>query len=461
MYKRQPADGADRLTAPRVARTRLTNGIELVYLHTPALPLTRFRLTFDAGTAADEPGKLGTGKLMFDLLREGSATYDAAKLAAAMELLGMEATVGEGADTSDIVGRVPSVNFPGAATLLADMVRQPAFAPDAVARLRAQQVAAIEQELASPERLSDRAITLLGYGPDHPYARDQGSGIASAVATLTRDDVAAFHRAWVRPEKARVYVASDQPLAEVKAAIEAGFGDWRGIGAPGVKTFAAPPRPATPRIVLIDRPDSPQSMIRAVAPNTLKGTQDMLAVQFANNALGAKGSGRLTKDLRETKHWAYYLYGVFTERAEAAPYELQTSVEADKTGPAIASMNQQIAAFVGDNPLTEAELGAVRTSELKSLPGQFMSTRMTLAIIQQNDTLRRPDTYLATLPERYKAFTTPVLNDAIRKAIDPKRMVWVVVGDAKLVRPQLDGLGLPVEILPVATLAKGRVSDGE
>jgi ribose 5-phosphate isomerase len=39
------------------------------------------------------------------------------------------------------------------------------------------------------------------------------------------------------------------------------------------------------------------------------------------------------------------------------------------------------------------------------------------------------------------------LDAAARKVIDPKALVWVVVGDAAKVRPQLDGLGLPVEVV--------------
>ena len=37
------------------------------------------------------------------------------------------------------------------------------------------------------------------------------------------------------------------------------------------------------------------------------------------------------------------------------------------------------------------------------------------------------------------------LNNA---KLDPKAMVFVVVGDAKVVRPQLDAVGLPVEDVP-------------
>jgi hypothetical protein len=41
--------------------------------------------------------------------------------------------------------------------------------------------------------------------------------------------------------------------------------------------------------------------------------------------------------------------------------------------------------------------------------------------------------------------TISTIDQAARKVIDPKKIVWVVVGDSAKVRPQLTGLGLPIE----------------
>ena len=47
-----------------------------------------------------------------------------------------------------------------------------------------------------------------------------------------------------------------------------------------------------------------------------------------------------------------------------------------------------------------------------------------------------------------RALTAAQLDAAARAALDPNKFVWVVVGDASKVKPQLDGLGLPVEVVP-------------
>ncbi len=47
----------------------------------------------------------------------------------------------------------------------------------------------------------------------------------------------------------------------------------------------------------------------------------------------------------------------------------------------------------------------------------------------------------------------PQVTAAIHDMIDPSRFVYVIAGDAKIVRPQLDGAGLPVEVMAAAAVA--------
>jgi predicted Zn-dependent peptidase len=65
--------------------------------------------------------------------------------------------------------------------------------------------------------------------------------------------------------------------------------------------------------------------------------------------------------------------------------------------------------------------------------------------MQRNLLFERSDDYYDTLADRYRAMTAADLDAAARAVIDPKKLLWVVVGDAAKVRPQLDALKLPVE----------------
>ncbi|QNQ09425.1 M16 family metallopeptidase [Sphingomonas alpina] len=441
------------LDFPKVERAKLRNGIELIYAQRNAVPITRAVISFDAGVAADPATKLGTQQLTLGMLDEGTTTKDSIAIAEARERLGAEIGTGASLDRTYLSLSTPSTNLGPSLDLFADVTLNPAFAPAEVARLKNQQLAGIASELTNPGGLAGRALPKLIYGPASPYAKSAGRGDPVAVAALTRADLVAFQHAWLRPEKAKIFVVSDRPLAEVKAALDQRFGSWKGVGAPGVKDFTAVSAPSAPKILLIDRPDSPQSLILGAAPNSLKGTAELLPVITANDALGGSFLSRINMDLREDKHWTYGASGNFSRSQNAAPYIVSAPVQADKTGASIAAIRQQVGDFLTTKGLTKAEFDRTIIGKTRELAGNFETSGDVLGAMQTNDLYKRPDDYYATITQKYRALTQAELDAAARATIDPKSFIWVVVGDAKTVRPQLDSLGLPVEVVPAASIA--------
>ena len=194
-------------------------------------------------------------------------------------------------------------------------------------------------------------------------------------------------------------------------------------------------------------------MILGAIPTALVGTQDLLPVDTANDALGGSFLGRINMDLREGRHWSYGVRGGFTQSEFAAPYIISAPVQANQTGPSIAALRDDLTGFVSTQPMSRAEFDRAITGAVRGLSGRFETSGAVLAAMQGNDLYKRPDDYYATITARYRALTLPQLNTAVQAALDPRRAIWVVVGDARVVRPQLDTLGLPVEVVPAASVA--------
>jgi predicted Zn-dependent peptidase len=446
--------GVDDLDFPEVTRTRLSNGIEVVYAHREAVPVTRVLMSFDAGAAADPEGRLGTQSLTLSLLKEGTTSKTSTQIAEAGERLG--ATLGQGAsaDRTFLIVSSPSPNLGGSLDLFADVVRNPAFAPAEVERLRASLLTSIAAEQVDPSGLANRAMPTLLYGAGHPYAKlAAGAGDAAAVSALTRDELVAFHHAWIRPDKAKIFVVSDLPLEQVRSALEARFGTWRGEGAAGSKAFGGSPQPATPRILLIDRPNSPQSVILAGQMTGLDPRNELLVHQMGNQVLGSGFLSRLNMELRENKHWSYGAGGGFNWLEHAVPYVVNAPVQADRTGDSIKAIQEQVGAFLDTKGVTPAELTREINGTTRELAGRYETSSAVLNAMLQNDVWRRPDNFYDTVAQTYRALTAAQLDAAMRSTLDPAKFVWVVVGDAATVRPQLDALGLPVEVVPAATIS--------
>ncbi len=446
-----PVGGIAALDFPKIERATLKNGIPVIYARRTTVPVTQAILSFDAGTAADPAGKAGLQTMTAGMLDEGTATLNSIQLAETEERLGADISAGGSADRTQLSLRVPSANLAPALGLWATIARAPAFPESELGRVKTQAISGIMQELTSPAGLAGRALPPLIYGAGTPYARFASP---PTIAAMTRADLVAFQQAWLRPDKAKVFVVSDRPLAEVTALLDARLGDWQATGPAGTKAFATGAA-ATPRIVLIDRPNVPQSLIVGGVATGLVGTADLLPLTTANDALGGSFLSRINMNLREDKHWAYGASGGFQRNEYAAPYTVTASVQADQTGPSLAELMKEVKGFTGANPLTQAELDRSTGDSVRKLAGSYETSGAVLAAMLQNDLYKRPDDYVPSLPGRLGALQLATVRTGVTGAIDPAKFVWVVVGDAKKVRPQLDSLGLPVEAVDAKSLAAG------
>lgn len=107
-------------------------------------------IDFDAGLAADDASKLGLQSLMLDLMDEGTRTLNATQLAEAQETLGATISTGASMDRSVVQLSAVTPNLQPSVALLADVVKNPAFAASELERLRATRLSRIAAERTQP-----------------------------------------------------------------------------------------------------------------------------------------------------------------------------------------------------------------------------------------------------------------------------------------------------------------------
>lgn len=441
------------LDFPDVERATLANGMEIVYARRDGVPATLVAIDFDAGIAADPQGAFGVQRLMLSVMTAGAGGRDAMEIAEQEERLGAQITAFGSLDRSTVSLTALSANLGLSLDLFADVVMRPDFEASEVARLRDQQLAAVAAEVTQPNGLAQRALPPILYGSAHPYGRPlSGLGDRESVAGLDRDDLVNFHRAWLRPETGRIFVVSDRPLREIQRALEARFGAWRGDATAGIgrKDFSVAIPAPQPRIVIVDRPQSPQSVIYAGAVLPIQGADDVLALNAANEVLGNNFLSRINTEIRERRGWSYGLGGQVQLREGRVPYVINAPVQADRTGDSIRVLIEQINAFNGPNGVTASEHTRTINGNIRQLPGAYETAAAILGALRSNDLYERPDNYWEAVAPRYRAMTAAQMDAAARAVIDPSSFVWVVVGDASAVRPQLERLGLSIETATVS-----------
>ncbi|HMO68674.1 MAG TPA: pitrilysin family protein, partial [Novosphingobium sp.] len=438
------------LAFPAIEYARLSNGIPVALARRTSVPQVSLSINFDAGIAADALDGPGTQAAMLDLLDEGTRSRSATQIAEEQERLGASIDLSAGLDSSALTMTALTANLAPSLELAADVLRNPAFAASEVARVRDQRLAELAQAEATPQSLARRVLMRELFGARHPYAQPaDGLGTRAGLEALTPAALRAAHRRWLRPETARITVAGDMTMERLLPLLEGAFGSWKVRGkAPPAKPLALEVPPPRARIVLVDRPNSPQSFITAgrVLPATGRDA-GLEPLELANEVLGGGFLARINSNLREEKGWSYGTYTQITAPLGPRSLVLTAPVQSDRTGDSIREILAEMKAYPGERPTQETESLRVTDGNIRGLPNRFETNAQVLRAIVVNQRLGRPDDYYSTIATRWRAIDATALDAAARQWLSADGLAFVVVGDRKVVEPQLAGLGLPVEIV--------------
>ncbi|KAF1693561.1 M16 family metallopeptidase [Pseudoxanthomonas koreensis] len=433
------------LKFPALERATLSNGTQVILARRDAVPVVQFSYEFKGGFAADQGRRLGTSSFAMGMLDEGAGELDALAFANRAEALGASLGAGASLDGGNAYLSAMKDNLDASLDLYADMLRKPRFEQKEIERVRATWIAGIAQEKARPNGAAMRVLPPLLYGKGHPYAIPfSGSGTEASIAALTRDDLAAFHRQWVRPENATLIVVGDTTLGEVLPLLEKHFGDWKGDGAapPARAAIADVARPARPTVYLVDQPGAVQATI--LAGQVVPSTKDPGAIRFdfANSVLGGEFTSRLNMNLREDKHWAYGAYSFASSAIGQRPWMSFASVQIDRTADSLKEVDREVREFAtGKVPPTAAEVAKIQATEIRSLPGAYETGRAVMGTIGGIVRYDRPDDYVFQRKAQIEALTVDQVKQAAA-TLDPDKLVWVVVGDLKQVEAPVRALDL-------------------
>ena len=299
-----PLGGSPTLVVAPVERATLANGLKIELARRDTIPVVQILLSFDGGYGADDRTRLGIQNLALGLLDEGAAGMTGPQIAESRERLGAVIGAGADADRTRISLNALKPNLGGSLALFADIVQRPTFDPAELNRVRGQVLTGIAQEEADPGSISRRLLPVLLYGDAHPYGvPGTGSGTVAGVSAVTRDDLVAWHKRWIRPDNGTIFVVGDITMPELKPQLEASFGGWQPDAA--TAKGARPSRRSSRRASARDHPHRPPGQPAKLYPRRRRAADqgqrrsDRLAA--ANDILGGLFSSRLNIDIREAK----------------------------------------------------------------------------------------------------------------------------------------------------------------
>ena len=127
-----------------------------------------------AGSAQDPKGKGGVANLTASLLDQGTTTRSAQQIADQIDFIGGDLGTGAATDLSFVNAVVMKDSFQTGMDLVADVARNPAFAPEEIERQKDQILSSLRVNADDPGYIADVVFDRLVYG-FHPYGLP-GSG---------------------------------------------------------------------------------------------------------------------------------------------------------------------------------------------------------------------------------------------------------------------------------------------
>jgi zinc protease len=438
-----------RLEPTRPARFVLSNGLEVFAVRREVAPLIALNLMFRSGSDADGADLPGLGSSTADMLDEGAGDRDPLKMAEDLEQLGADLWLGCGRDGSQLSLQVPRKSFEDALAMAADVLIRPRLAAEDWERVRHDRLTGLAQRRDQAEAVASLVSDRVLFGDAHPYGRST-EGFETSVARIGIDDIRRFHGVTFRPNNAALVVAGAYDEAALPRQLEAALGGW----APGPVPAArpTPALPKMPRLVLVDRPAAPQSVVRIISPGTDRLSPDRPALSMLNAILGGSFTSRLNFNLREQKGYTYGAGSSFSFLRRPGAFAARAAVFTESTAAAVTEFLVELRA-VRERPFTDEERTKARAmlldrvAEGLATSGGIAATFAELALYGLP--LDEPERFIAALERA----TPDDLLRLARKYIDPEGACIVIVGDRAAIEPGLRALGLPAPEL--------RDADGE
>ena len=440
-----------RLVFPTLERGRLSNGVEVVLAQRHDVPVVQLSLELRGGYRLDYGRTLGTASFTMQMLDEGAGELDALAFGARVESLGALIGAGASLDGANVYLSSLLENLDASLALWTDAILRPRFDAADIERVRASWIAGIRQEQARPNSIGLRILPPLLYGEGHPYAIPfSGSGTEASISALTRDDLVAFHRDQMRPEKATVVAVGAIDLPTLLPLLEKHLGSWRGEG-PAAELAALPAvaLPDAQRVFLVDQPGAIQANILAGQLVMPTPAQDAIAFDVANGILGGTFTSRLNMNLREDKSWSYGSYSFASGALGQRPWIASAPVQIDRTVDAIAELKREFREFLASRPAAAEELEKIRARNVRTLPGSFESASSVLNQIGGILRFDRPDDW----PLRFQALQESMTLEQVQSAagtLAPDRLTWVIVGDLERIEAPVRALfgdGIEIAVL--------------
>lgn len=429
---------------PDHQRFTLPNGLTVIVLPRKDVPLIAFSGFVRGGSFADPENKPGVGSLVAGLLDRGAGKRNAYEFADALEGVGGTFSAYAGPESISFNGQFLTRDRVLMIELLADALMRPRFEAAEFDSWRAREI-----EFIKAAKDSDPAQIVGTYGRaalfgSHPYGRPPG-GSERSLATITRDDVVAYHRENFGADNTTIVFAGDVDAKWLRQAVTRAFADWGKSSAKRIKVSPAP-RVTGRRVVLIDAPGSVQTYFWLGNVGVDRRYPGRAALDLVNTLYGGRFTSILNTELRVKSGLSYGANSRFTRGTIPGEFAIRSYVQTANTAKAL-DLTLETLANLKHGQIEPAMLDSARSYVLGQFPLQLETAAHWAATLADLEFYGLDKDYIEgyapALAKVDVAETAAVIADAYPR---PDDLVMVLIGDAAKIREDLKKYGPVTEM---------------
>jgi predicted Zn-dependent peptidase len=441
---------------PDVTETTLPNGLRVVVVPRPGVPLVelRLRVPFAATGAPEAPLHTARTAVLAGALLLGTERRDQTGIAQLLQGHGAELSVSSDPDRLVMGTTLLPDGLGPVLDLVAELLTAATYPDDPVEGERQRVVERVTIARSQPSVIARAALATRRYGA-HPYALTLPP--AELVAGVDGAALRALHADRVLPAGSTLVLVGELDPEAATDTVGRAMAGWSATGS----AVEAPPveELREPTLQLVDRPGAVQSNLRLGGPAPQRTDPDLAAARLANMIYGGYFSSRLVENIRERRGYSYSPRSTVDHQSAASSVLVEADVATEVTGPALLETWYELGRMALA-PVSEAELDGARRYVLGSMAlttATHAGLASTLSALVGSGL---PADWLADHQRALTAVTADDVQEAARRYLAPGALTAVVVGDAAAVAEPLRALGA-VEVTGGGDGAASAVPDTE
>lgn len=424
---------------PRPVEATLPNGLSVLILEDHRFPVVNVVLRLDgAGALAEPSSQPGLAQVTAQMLREGTKTRSSKQIGEEVDRLGaqLSASARFGQSTAIVDASGLSDNFYDWFALLTDVLENPTFPADELAKLKQRLKAQLIQQRTQSGFLASERFAKAVYGA-HPASTV--SATPESIDALNSEALAKWHKETYTPQNAILGISGDVNAKDLIPKLTKSLGTWQKTetkaGQPGN------PAPASARkIYVVDRPNSVQTTLAMGNIALARTSPDYVPLVVLDQVLGAGPASRLFLNLREEKGYTYGVYSSFLAAKFPGPWRAGGDLRTEVTEGAMNEFMKELNR-IRDEKVPEKELDEARRAVVAGFALSLEQPTQVLQLAVERKIYGFPVDYWETYPTKIAAVSADEIQRIAQKYINPQTMQVVAVGDASKIKPVMEKFG--------------------